>query len=81
MSSVDEDVRLARDLKRARRQVKGCITVLEDVRRHSAGDTKTRLSGMLDQLRTARYQLTEAYCEVQSRLRARLPAPKVVADA
>ncbi len=74
--TVDEDVRLARDLKRARKQVKGCITVLEDVRRHSA--VKTELNAMLAQLRTASAQLTEAFCEVQSRLRARLPVGKAV---
>lgn len=74
--SVDQDVRLAMDLRRARKQVKGCITVLEDVRRHSA--VKTELNAMLAQLRGARVQLTVAFNEVQARLRARLPAPKAV---
>ncbi len=77
--TVENDVSLALSLKLARRQVKGCITSLEQVRRHT--ELKASINSMLARLRTSLAELTEALCEVRARLRARLPAAKEVADA
>lgn len=75
--TVETDVLLARDIKAARRQVKGCITVLDDVRRRHP-EMKRELNAMLAQLRSNRASLTDALNEAMGRLRARLPAPKAV---
>jgi hypothetical protein len=74
--TVERDVLLARSLRDARRQVRGCITTLERVRGHL--ELKSAINAMLARLRANHGELTAEFNNVKARLRARLPAPKAV---